>query len=311
LPEESCLGAEGFAAAEDGWGTNHGQQQQTRMNTHRMETNRWVWLSAAGLFALGGAERLQAQAPAPPAPEKKKVWEVVASAGITVTRGNSDSFMAAAGLNAVRKWSKDEALFGVNAGYGENTKHEPDNANENDVTTKSDQYIKGFGQYNHLLTEHLYVGARADAVYDEIAGIDYRVTLSPLVGYYFIKNDKTRLSGEIGPSVIFENLRSAPSTIYFGFRVGERFEHKFSEKTKMWQSADWVPQIDDLNNWVMNFEIGLATALSKSLELQVKLLDTFDNEPATVKVNSGTATERVVDRQQNDLKFITALAYKF
>jgi putative salt-induced outer membrane protein YdiY len=287
------------------------------MNKLRIAATQWNALLTATLLGFGAANFVSAQAPPAPAPApappeaKKSKWETVASVGITVARGNSESFLATAGLNAVRKWSKDEALFGVNGGFGENTKREPDDANDNDDTTKSDQYIKGFGQWNHLLSEHLYVGVRGDGVYDEIAGIDYRVTLTPLVGYYFIKNEKTRLSGEIGPSVIFENLRTEPSTVYFGFRVGERFEHKFSEKTKMWQSADWVPQIDDMNNWVLNFEIGLSTALSKSLALQVKLLDTFDNEPAQVTVNSGTATAHVADRQQNDLKFITALAYKF
>jgi putative salt-induced outer membrane protein YdiY len=227
-------------------------------------------------------------------PEEKKGWETVASAGVTLTRGNSDNFLATLGLDTKRKWSKDEMLLGASGGFGENTKHVPGD----DTTTKTDQYIKGYGQWNHLFTERNYAGVRADAIYDEIAAIDYRVTLSPLAGHYFIKNAQTFLSGEIGPSVVFENTRTEESTVYFAFRVAERFEHKFNDRTKIWQTAEWIPQVDNINNWLLNFEIGVSSALTKSMDLQVKLVDTYDREPAP-------------GRRENDLKLIAGLAYKF
>jgi len=222
-------------------------------------------------------------------------WETVANVGITLTRGNSDNFLATAGIDTKRKWSTDEVLLGVNGGYGENTKHEP---RTNDTTTKTDQYIKGYGQWNHFFSERNYAGVRVDALYDEIADIDYRVTLGPLVGHYFIKNPKTFLSAEAGPSVVFENTGAADSTIYFAARVGEKFEHKFNERTKIWESADWVPQVDNINNWVLNVELGVSSALTKALALQLKALDTYDREP-------------VPGRRENDFKLIAGLAYKF
>lgn len=222
-------------------------------------------------------------------------WETVANVGVTLTRGNSDNLLATAGIDTKRKWSKDEVFLGVNAGYGENTKHEP---RTNDTTIKTDQYIKGYGQWNHFLTERNYAGVRVDALYDEIADIDYRVTVGPLVGRYFIKNAKTSLSAEVGPSAVFENTGAEESTIYFAVRVGEKFEHKFNERTKIWESADWTPQVDNVNNWVLNVEVGLSSALTKALSLQVKALDTYDREP-------------VPGRRENDFKLIAGLAYNF
>ena len=223
------------------------------------------------------------------------LWETVAAVGLTLTRGNSDNILVTAGLDTKRKWSRDEMLLGVNGGYGENTKHEP---RTNDTAIKTDQYIKGYGQWNHFLDDRNYLGVRADALYDEIAGIDYRVTVGPLVGHYFIKNAKTYLSAEVGPSVVFENTRTEESTIYFAARVGEKFEHKFNDRTKIWEYADWVPQLDNVNNWVLNVEVGLSSALTKALSLQVKALDTYDREP-------------VPGRRENDFKLIAGLAYKF
>src|SRR5262249_6607750 len=48
-----------------------------------------------------------AKPPADAKPPEKKHWETSASAGLTLARGNSHSFMVSAGINSSRKWSKD------------------------------------------------------------------------------------------------------------------------------------------------------------------------------------------------------------
>ena len=65
--------------------------------------------------------------------------------------------------------------------------------------TKNADMARGFVQYNRLFTERLFGYGRVDALYDDVANIQYRVTLSPGLGYYFIKEPKTELSGEVGP----------------------------------------------------------------------------------------------------------------
>src|SRR5262245_7889873 len=120
-----------------------------------------AWVAATlGSFPSRGAD-----APPPPPP---KGWETVATAGVTLTRGNSDNFLASAGVNTVRKWSKDEALLGATAAYG-NTKDQ--DTGEKNTT---EHYLKGYGQYNHLFTERFYGGIRIDGLYDKIAGVNYR-----------------------------------------------------------------------------------------------------------------------------------------
>src|SRR5262245_19928128 len=108
-------------------------------------------------------------------------WESVVAAGVALTRGNSENFLATASITSARKWSKDEMLLGLSGGYGKTTDQ------DTDVDTVTDNYVKGYAQWNHLFTERFYGGLRLDGVYDEVAGINYRFTLSPLVGYYVIK----------------------------------------------------------------------------------------------------------------------------
>ncbi|HXU76322.1 MAG TPA: hypothetical protein VN794_07120, partial [Methylomirabilota bacterium] len=49
-------------------------------------------------------------------PPEKKGWESVASAGLTLTRGNSENFLANVSINSTRKWTDDELLLGASAG---------------------------------------------------------------------------------------------------------------------------------------------------------------------------------------------------
>jgi len=239
-------------------------------------------LAAAAVAALFSLGSLQAQDAAAPA---EKGWESSAAAGLTLTRGNSDNVLGNISVTSERKWTRDEALLGASFTYGESE----------DV--KTTEQLRGYGQYNRLFNERLYGGLRLDVLHDDIADLQYRGTLSPMLGYYVIKEPNTSLNVEGGPSFVYEK-QGGDETGYIGVRLAERFEHKFSDKAKMWQSAEIIPQIDDFENYVITAEIGADAALTEKLSLRVVLQDVFDHQPAP-------------GRQKNDLKLIASLAYKF
>lgn len=243
-------------------------------------------LSVAGFLCLTAARTSAEDKPA-----EKKGWDTSAFVGATLTRGNSETFLGNLTLDTKRSWPKNEVSFGASAGYGE--------ATVNGVNQKNTEYLRGYGQYNRLLTERFYGGLRVDGEYDGIAGVDYRARVSPLAGYYFIKRPKTKLSGEVGPSVVFENLKSEPSDTYLGFRAGERFEHKLTETTKIWQSFEYIPQVDRWSEkYLINAEAGIDAAISKKTSLSLVCQDNFDSLPAA-------------GRKQNDVRLIAGLRYKF
>lgn len=224
-------------------------------------------------------------------PAEKKGWETTAAAGLTLTRGNSDTFLGTLGLDTNRKWERDEAAFGITGGYGE---AEVDGDNQ-----KNTEYVRGFGQYNRLFTERLFGGIRLDGEYDGITGVDYRFRVSPLIGYYVIKEPKTLLAFEAGPSVVFERLEGQSSDVYVSARFAERFEHKLTETTKIWQSLEYIPQVDRWQEkYLLLGEVGIDTAITKKLSLRAVAQNTYDSEPAS-------------GRDKNDFRLITGIAYKF
>jgi putative salt-induced outer membrane protein YdiY len=274
------------------------------MQNHAHDPTRRIASLLITALCLGGFLAVSAMAQDAKPEEKKPRWETVANLGVTLTRGNSKNLLATAGLDTVRKLPQDEFFLGAKLSYGDTT------VDGEKSTTQQD--AKGYGQWNHLFTPRFYGGLRVDGLYDKIAGIHYRFTISPLVGYYFIKNTNMTLSAEVGPSYITEEVVSrvpdpfnpgqtvkrVDENSYIAARVGERFEYKFMSGAKLWQTAEWLPQVTDVENWILIAEIGLSAPVTKKLSAQLVLQDTYDNVPAT-------------GRLKNDLKLIAGLAYKF
>jgi hypothetical protein len=234
----------------------------------------------------------------PPAPPQK--WESIAAAEISLTRGNSSDFLGIFSLNTKRKWSADELLLGGAAGYGET---HPKDKEE----TRNQDYLKGFGQWNHLFTERIYAGLRLDGLHDDIANVDYRFTVSPLAGYYLIKETNTFLAVEAGPSWIHERLFVAnhngidvgdEERSYFALRFAERFEHKFHSGARIWEMAEFIPSVEHWADYIVNFEAGVSAPITKSLDVRLVVQDNYDNKPAP-------------HRLKNDFKLGAGFGYRF
>jgi uncharacterized protein DUF481 len=249
-----------------------------------------IIILVAGLFA--NASRVQAEdvTNAPPKPH----WDSVASADLTLTRGNSHTFLGAVTINSTRKSPDNEFLLGGSAGYGNTTTKQTDGS---ETTTETANFLKGYGQWNHLFGEKLYAGLRFDAVRDNVADIRYRFTVSPLAGYYFIKQTNVFLSGEVGPSYVNQDLGGDTSS-YIAARVGERFEYKFKSGARIWETLEWLPQVDKFDNWIANAEVGISAPISKALDVRLVAQDTYNNQPAT-------------GRLKNDLKLLAGIGVRF
>lgn len=237
-----------------------------------MKTTIQLTGTVAAIALIGSTCAMAQTAPAP----EKKGWETVAAAGLTVQSGNSESVATTISLDTKKKWTDDEAMLGVSGGYGKSSS----TGNERTRTT---DYAKAYGQYNHLLSERAYFGLRIDGEHDGIADLAYRVRLAPLIGYYFIKNDKTSLSFDAGPAYVVEEREASPTTPrnkqeYFALRFGEKFEHKLSDTTKVWQTAEYIPAVNDWpDKDLINFEVGISTKIKANWDLQLKYQVNYDN----------------------------------
>jgi putative salt-induced outer membrane protein YdiY len=250
-------------------------------------------LALAGASVSGQDNNIPAPQPATDAaaaaaaaaiPPKPK-WETTAGVGVSLTDGNSDTLLFTGNALTLRKWDKGEFSAGIDGGYGESE-------GEQNVG-----YLKGFAQYNYLITDRWYAFGRVDGLNDSIADIDYRFVGSAGIGYYLIKNDRTTLSVEAGPGYVWEKVGDDERD-YAIIRFGEKFTHKLSDRARIWQSFEYQPRIDDWSEYFMSGEIGVEADLTKKMALRVVFQDWYVSEPAP-------------GLESNDLKLVAGINYKF
>lgn len=217
-------------------------------------------------------------------------WDKSAALGLTLTRGNSHTLIATANILATRKVEKNEYNLGADATYGESD------------SEKTAESLHGFGQYNRLLSERAFIYARVEGLHDEIAAVKYRGIFSPGGGYYFIKTLMASLRGEVGPAFIYDRTLGHDGNYhdkgYMTLRLAERYDQKINDRVKLWQMAEILPQVDDFENYLVNAEIGIETSITPKLSLRSYLQDSYHSRPSA-------------GREKNDIKLVTAIAYKF
>ena len=217
-------------------------------------------------------------------------WNGNVAFGLSLARGNANTFLMNASALAQRAWEQNELKFGADGQYGLNNWGQSNQ-------TQSANSIHGFGDYKRLITERLYWDLNVDGTHDDLAALRYRLIAGPALGYYFIKSDATKVNGEIGPSFIYEKLGSETKG-YVTMRVTERAEHAFNKGAKVWEQVDYLPKVDDFNNYLLNSEVGAEAALNTRLSLRVVAKDQFNSRPAA-------------GRKENDITLVSALVYKF
>ncbi len=233
-------------------------------------------------FMVGLAATSTNTSPSAPA---KSAWKSSISAGVTLTRGNKSSTLLTADFLTQKKTALDEFMLGIGGAYGQQE--------SNDTVNN----FKANGQWNHLFSERFFGYLRADGLQDRIKDIDYRVTIGPGAGYYLIKGTNTLLAAEAGLGFEAQRLGDVDEN-FATLRIADRFEHRFGERARLWQSMEFLPQADRLENFVVNFEIGLETSITKTFSQKTYLVETFANRPAA-------------GRKKNDVKIVAGLSYKF
>ena len=213
------------------------------------------------------------------------VWESSVSMGLSLTKGNSDTLLTTAAFKTSKKTQENEYMFGMDGSYGVND------------SVKNNETLHGVSQYNHLFGERFYGYFNVEGLHDGIADLQYRITLGPGAGYYFLKETNTTLAGELGPGMISQRLGGADTT-YATLRLAEHFERKFDNGARVWEKVEFLPQVNKLRNFLVNAEVGAEASLTKTFSLRVTLQDNFINQPAP-------------GRKSNDVRLISSLVYKF
>jgi putative salt-induced outer membrane protein YdiY len=252
-------------------------------------------LSAAILSVTAAESSTNAPAAAKPPttpPKPPSPWHTTASINAAVSRGNADTLLMGAAINSLRKWEKNEIALGADGTFGSNS----DPTTRKETTTAQNYGL--YAQYNRMLSDRVYLGVRSDARQDRIAFIDYRATVAPALGYYVVKNDRLKLKLENGPAFIFERLKGAGTANYLTLRVAEEVQWKINDRASIVQSMEYLPQVEDFGNYVVNLNLSLSTKITEKASATITFQDFYRSVPAP-------------GRRGNDLRLMAGISYSF
>lgn len=208
-------------------------------------------------------------------------FKTALSAGLSLTGGNSE-MLSANGILATEgeKDGLGSIRAGIEAKYGESKV-----ADVKDTTVKT---AKTYGNVKKTITPMTFGYIDGLILYDAIAKIDYRVTLGPGLGGYLLKDDQVTLLVEAGGSYVWDKL-AGESENHLALRVAERCTYATSGTAKFWQSAEYLPSVDEFSDYLLTAELGVESAMSSRMSLRVVLQDKYDSTPVPGLKNNDLA----------------------
>ncbi|MEA1900804.1 MAG: DUF481 domain-containing protein [Thermodesulfobacteriota bacterium] len=199
---------------------------------------------------------------------QEKKWSDQAELSFVDTGGNTDVTSLSAKNLLKYECSDDlQAAWKLGALYG-----------QSDGEKNAESYFSDL-RLDYLFTKHLYAFGNAGWSKDKFAGIDSRYYVGPGAGYKFLYGPKHFLVAEIGLNYVNEQYIDDTDKEYLGGRAFAEYEYAFTDKNKFSQSVEYLHDFDDSNNYNVNSETALISALNDYLALKTSYIVKYDNQP--------------------------------
>ena len=215
---------------------------------------------------------LSAQDAPPPKP-----WNSSLGAGLAVTSGNSDTQNLNFAFNTLYD-PKTVHIFKADALY---LRGESDGETQVDKATASTRYERTISDRTFWFGDLSYLR-------DPFKAINYLI--SPIVGagYHIIKTDTRKLSIDGGAGAAIESNSQLGSSTSAAIRAGEALDWALSPTSKVTQKLTGLWKVDDMDDALYHFDVGLATTIVSRAELKVSYVLDYKNKtpPEVEKADS-------------------------
>jgi putative salt-induced outer membrane protein YdiY len=234
-------------------------------------------LAAAPTLAFG-------QTPPPPPPG----WVGSASAGLALTQGNSDTST----VNAAYELKRDTGGKFVFKSNGLLVRGEAEE------TLTSDR-LSLDGRLERKLSARTSLFGATQYLRDSFKAIDYLVSPTVGVSRLLVKDDRTELGVDVGIGVVWEKNPDLEVQTDGAVTAGQQFTRKLTATTELKEKAAALWKMDDFDDALYTFGVGLAASITAATQLKVEFLDTYKARPPVASV------------KKNDIALLVSFVYKF
>lgn len=214
-------------------------------------------------------------------------WKGNVEGGLNGSSGNSDNMSLRFGVAGVRdtRAMKTSASLGYTYATSDGEK------------TKSRAVFEARNDWN--LSGRWVIFAQGKVEFDEFQDWDWRLSGFVGPGYYFIRNERTNLMGRVGAGLTREIGGSRNEIIPEGL-VGFDFDHKLTEREKVFVSAEWLPDLSELWEYRANARAGWEVLIDPevNMSLKVGVENRYNHNPGP-------------DRKKNDFEYFMVIGWNF
>lgn len=133
--------------------------------------------------------------------------------------------------------------------------------------------------YDFGTKRKIYAYNTAGIGFDEIRRVNLEFDEGVGLGYKLIQRPKFNVSGELGGQYQNINFISAVDRSYLSIRVAENLSWQVSEKLRLDQRLTFLPNLEDLADYRVRFELSASYPLFKRVTISFNAIEIFDSAP--------------------------------
>lgn len=209
-----------------------------------------------------------------PPPKPKAKWTGSASAGYSMTSGNSHTQAASVGVNMSRRGERDRISFDGGWIFAE----QRDDTTKDDETT-TEKWWAG-GKYDYFFSKKFYVFTNARVEQDRVADILWRVLAGAGPGYQWVENDVVKFSTDAGLAYLYDKFEREGADSSLGAQAGYHFELAAHDKARLIHDFRYYPSLEEQSDFFITTTAELRMELTKRFFASSKVRIDHDSTPA-------------------------------
>jgi putative salt-induced outer membrane protein YdiY len=244
-----------------------------------------AFLAVSASSALVRPVAAQDCPPCPPPPPAG--WNISVGGGLSLTGGNTDTSSYSLSANVVYD-PKKKNLFRGEALYLRASEEDRATVSRTAASLRDEYKVNGrafvFGQLGYLR--------------DRFKELDYLLAPVAGLGVRVVDRPNLLLSVDGGAGGAFEKLEDQDSTTNLALQATQRLEWQLTPGSRFLQKSGGLWKADDLEDAYYRLELGIATTITKGLELKVAFIDDYKARPARPEL------------EKNDTSFLASILFK-
>jgi putative salt-induced outer membrane protein YdiY len=204
-------------------------------------------------------------------PHLTDFWGGFLDAGLSTTKGNSDTLSFVLGAKAVRAAPSDKITVYMNSIFAKN------NTTGTSVTTA--HAITGGIRGDLNVSPKIFAFGFTDFEFDQFQLLDLRNVLGGGMGYHAVKTKRTIFDLSAGGAYDQAFYSTGVNQRSGVLVLGEQLSYQFSSRSSLSEQFQFFPNLSDTGQYRGTFDSSITTRLNSWLNWQVTFQDRYVSNP--------------------------------